>query len=148
MSKLDILRRSCGIASAQPAVGQHYCVRLVPGNALGHSVSGPWPAVHSAIVLFVAAFKSGFHPRPLHSFTSARPGRRAKPTLATPQTLSVDCQCLATVTVTVSTEHFENTSHSFSPFNIKYRKKGFWCFVNSLCFVDFETDMDDILELC
>ena len=40
------------------------------------------------------------------SFTSARPGRPAKPTLATP--LSVDCQCLATVTltVTVATQHF------------------------------------------
>ena len=90
MSKLDILRRCCGIASAQPSVGQHYCVGLVPGNALGHSVSAVWPwPLYTGHSTFCSSIQIRFPPSP-SSFTSARPGRPAKPTLATP--LSVDCQ--------------------------------------------------------
>ena len=78
--------------------------------------SGPWP-LYTGHSTFCSSIQIRFPPSPLHSFTSARPGRRAKPTLATP--LSVDCQCLATVTLTVATQHFTLLSAS-------QRKKGYW----------------------
>ena len=116
MSKLDILRRS--VAQHQPS---HQWVSTIVWDQFQEMrwvtlclQSGPGRCT-LAIVLFVAAFKSGFHPRPLVSRSHGPAAQPSPPsTHRCQQTVS-----LATVTVTVAIQHFTLLSAS-------QRKKGYW----------------------